>query len=121
MGLENKSKSIFIIGCNRSGTTLMQKILDMHSEIAIAPETHFFDRLYNKKVSKLTNLNKFLQNKYWKSLDMDLDDLIKAVNVDQLPLDIFNDILVKQAELRGKNIFGEKTPAHVFHVDKIKA
>jgi len=32
---------IFIIGLGRSGTSLLQSILNAHSEIAFLPETHF--------------------------------------------------------------------------------
>jgi len=33
---------IFIIGVGRSGTTLLQVMLNSHSKIAFLPETHFF-------------------------------------------------------------------------------
>ena len=33
---------IFIVGCPRSGTTLVSRILDSHSRIAIYNETHYY-------------------------------------------------------------------------------
>ncbi|MGB5540794.1 MAG: sulfotransferase [Gammaproteobacteria bacterium] len=36
---------IFIVGCPRSGTTLLQSMLASHSEIYSAPETSFFSRI----------------------------------------------------------------------------
>ena len=36
---------IFITGCPRSGTTLLQSIVSSHSEIYTAPETSFFSRI----------------------------------------------------------------------------
>lgn len=37
------SERIFIVGCPRSGTTLLQTILAAHSEVASFPESHFFN------------------------------------------------------------------------------
>ena len=31
----------FVVGVNRSGTTLLRMMLDAHPELAIPPETHF--------------------------------------------------------------------------------
>jgi hypothetical protein len=39
---------IFVVGTSRAGTTLMQRILTGHPELAIAPETHYFDDLRDK-------------------------------------------------------------------------
>src|ERR1043166_465784 len=35
-------RRIFLVGCARSGTTLLQSLLAAHSSIASFPETHFF-------------------------------------------------------------------------------
>ncbi len=39
------SSPIFIVGPSRSGTTLMRSMLNNHSEIHLAGETHYFDDL----------------------------------------------------------------------------
>jgi Sulfotransferase family len=39
---------LFIVGCPRSGTTLLQRILNAHPQIAITPESHWIPRLYEK-------------------------------------------------------------------------
>ena len=36
---------VFIVGCNRSGTSLLRDILNGSPDVAIAPETHFLRRL----------------------------------------------------------------------------
>jgi hypothetical protein len=40
---------VFIVGCPRSGTTLLQRIVNAHSEIAIIPESHWIPRLFDKR------------------------------------------------------------------------
>ena len=37
---------VFIVGCPRSGTTLLQRLVNAHPDIAITPETHWIPRLY---------------------------------------------------------------------------
>ena len=39
-------KRIFIVGCPRSGTTLLQSLLLKHNEITSFPESHFFSRTF---------------------------------------------------------------------------
>jgi hypothetical protein len=37
---------VFLVGCERSGTTLLQSLLAAHSKIHSVPETHFVKRLF---------------------------------------------------------------------------
>lgn len=39
---------VFIVGCPRSGTTLLQRIVNAHSQIAITPESHWIPTLFDK-------------------------------------------------------------------------
>lgn len=39
------AQRVFLVGCPRSGTTLLQTMLSAHPLIKSFPETHFFDRL----------------------------------------------------------------------------
>jgi hypothetical protein len=43
-------RPIFILGCPRSGTTLLQVMLHSHSRIAVAPETRFLLPAYRQRV-----------------------------------------------------------------------
>lgn len=38
-------RRVFVVGCPRSGTTLLQSLLHAHRDIHSLPETHFFQRL----------------------------------------------------------------------------
>jgi Sulfotransferase family len=39
---------VFIIGCPRSGTTLLQRMVNAHPQVAITPESHWIPRLFEK-------------------------------------------------------------------------
>ena len=40
---------VFIVGCPRSGTTLLQRIVDAHPDIAVVFETHWISRWLEKR------------------------------------------------------------------------
>ena len=37
---------VFVVGCPRSGTTLLQRMLDAHPKLAVANDTHFIIDLF---------------------------------------------------------------------------
>lgn len=43
---------VFLVGCPRSGTTLLQSLLSAHSQIHSLPETHFFQQLFHTDESR---------------------------------------------------------------------
>src|SRR5207253_9698020 len=52
-------KKLFIVGCPRSGTTMVQQALNRHSQIAIPPETKFFFSFFgHSRVHQLRHLQR---------------------------------------------------------------
>lgn len=45
---------VFIVGCPRSGTTLLQRILNAHPQIAVLPETHWLRTFFHARIG-MTN------------------------------------------------------------------
>lgn len=43
---------VFLVGCPRSGTTLLQTLLSAHSDVHSLPETHFFQHLFHVEESR---------------------------------------------------------------------
>src|SRR5947208_12222253 len=41
---------LFVVGCPRSGTTLLQRMLDHHPQLAVANDTHFIPRALEEVV-----------------------------------------------------------------------
>ena len=43
---------VFVVGCPRSGTTLLQRMLDNHPQLAVANDTHFITRAAKRILRK---------------------------------------------------------------------
>jgi hypothetical protein len=41
----DRSDPFFIVGCGRSGTTILRLMFNAHPDVAIPPESHFIARL----------------------------------------------------------------------------
>lgn len=118
-----------MVGCPRSGTTLLQEMLDTHSQIAIAPETHFM-RLFWQKKDVYGNL--YEDENYYK-LIADIIALPEFTEMElnqdkfrQLALEknrdygsLFNLLLEEFAVLKKAQIVGEKTPHHLRYIEPI--
>ncbi|MCD6298164.1 MAG: sulfotransferase [Deltaproteobacteria bacterium] len=114
---------IFVIGVDRSGTTLLSLMLDSHSRIAIPYESHFFLKYYKnrtKLVGDLTNpetrlavVTRILQEPYVRKWDQKLSP-------EEIPLkrcnsleEMINEIYLAYAKHFGKDIWGDKTPEYI--------
>ena len=121
---------IFIVGCPRSGTTLLQQMLDAHPDIAIAPET-FFIR------------NFWLQRKHYGDLNQDsnyrqlIKDIVDLPEFQEMKLNsgefseiawnstrdypsIFKLLLRQFAQQKKVKIVGEKTPNHLLYMETLE-
>lgn len=132
------NKSIFIVGASRSGTTLMQQILNKHSDVHITPrETHYFDDLRVKMAGceqqplspeeiKLTE-DYFLaltHKRYGEGIpEQGWMDRIKLRTLAQKlgcgTDSYFEAFCQLSAQRDNKNIWGEKTPRHIFKLSEI--
>jgi len=107
----------FILGCPRSGTTLLQQALNRHSQIVIPPETDFF----------FLGRTRRSQGKSIQKINMDLGIRIpipgKLIRDDEdwsrLYLDIA-DNYVSSVLGRSATFFGDKTPHHLLRIRAIK-
>ena len=128
-----KSESpIFIVGCPRSGTTLLGLMLDSHPDISVAHEAAIFHFLYNKgrqrwRLSSAEERKKFFErleqySNLREALGQDVvhTALEKLRSHQKLTVKIIVDAL-SDAYLQktGKTVWGEKTPTHYYHIDDI--
>lgn len=129
---------IFIVGNARSGTTMMSRILGMHTDVFSFRELHFFQRLWSpqkkeKLLSKEEAVNLvlhliqiqreglLLRDKSFihKYLD-EAKNIIATVSGSNLyPYTLHKKFLYYEAKRNGKNIPCEQTPFYVFYIHEI--
>ena len=109
----------FVVGMNRSGTTLLRMMLDAHPDLTIPPETHFVpDMIKAAKADGATPrtvLDAMKEHREWD--DFEISDEEMLGRFEQLPrfrpgpaVRSFYEIY---AERQGKPRYGEKTPTYV--------
>ena len=122
----NIRERLFIVGCVRSGTTLLQSLLAAHPQITSFPETHFFPYVTGSKLQKLFRIaspeGKVTIYKFLKDINEEnFENLIPKNSF--LVKDFINSfvkILDNITIKRGKIIWLEKTPRHLYYIDIIE-
>ena len=127
--MELKSKApIFVVGCPRSGTTLLQSLLGAHPAIATFTETKFFfygvpqyepRRQAFRMVSR--QLNPWLSEFFTEHLKR--PELLQSwPNIPLMSLYVKKliRILDDLTKEQGKKIWLEKTPEHLYHIETIE-
>lgn len=124
-------RRIFVLGCSRSGTTLIQGILASHSRLHTFPETGFFLRAFGMRGTLLP----------WAALGLtlgkerrSLERLLSSQRTASGPLPSLPprrislsrsiqdgmEFLDALAAAHGKEAWVEKTPRHVLHARRIR-
>lgn len=123
---------VFIVGMSRSGTTLLSRMLDAHSEVAILPETWMYvvlDRLgCLEEISDAWRASLFF-NEVWQNLKSYRDpaasvlarEASRKVGYIGPTAPILETLGRAYAKERNARIWGEKTPAHALWLPQIRA
>jgi hypothetical protein len=112
---------VFIVGCPRSGTTLLRRMLDAHPELAITPETHWVPEWFEKRrgvdangnvtpelVANLLQSARFMKLKISDDKVWDLLEVGEPVSYARLVAHIYELF----GSRRGKPLVGDKTPGY---------
>lgn len=103
-----ENNNIYIIGVGRSGTSLLQSMLNAHPNIVFLPETQFLRKYVFKKnssINKKNNLQRLLErDEKFKVLDVNLDDL-----QNKNAIDIYQSV-IKNYEQDNSLYVGDKDP-----------
>jgi hypothetical protein len=119
---DDKKLPLFIIGCPRSGTTLMRLIFNSHPELAIPDETGIFDWLYNRPLyKKLLPLKASKNQVLVKSLGEVVTKQFDALPASKRksPKAIIDFLLQSYAQREQKSYWGEKTPLNIYYLATI--
>jgi hypothetical protein len=112
-------KPFFIVGCPRSGTTMLQQALNRHSQVVIPPETkYFFSFLGHSRRQQLRHIERLETD-----LGIDLPRPPDAVRSAAEGRAFYQELASRYVEHLGRDgvsCFGEKTPEHTGHLPRIR-
>ena len=123
---------VFIVGCPRSGTTLLERLLDCHPQVAVTPETHWIPRWYEKNGAKGITpegmvsgklINRLLAYPRFLELGINRKEL-KALSRPRrtVPYTRFVSALFDlYGQKRGKQLVGDKTPGYARNLNTLHA
>ena len=130
MEQSKKNVPFFIIGSERSGTTLLRVMLDAHPRLHIPRESHFITELLKfylpekpLRGNEIFDAFELVRSqKRWREWNVDDEVIVdKLKRFDSLTLADFIDLLFTHVTcLENKVRWGDKTPSYVLIIDKIK-
>ncbi len=113
---------VFIVGCPRSGTTLLQRMVNAHPQIAITPESHWIPRLFEKRRGLTPEgmvtpelIPHLLENPRFTRLQVSGEELEALLGSGQPASysSFVTAILDLYGKSHGKTLVGDKTPGYV--------
>lgn len=126
MASEGIMKRVFVVGCARSGTTLLQGMLAAHPRVFSLPETFFFAKVLPRRwlkrkllwpaIKVRTRLPEIVR-------EMGRDDLLPMARIGLFQRDYhqpFVRVMDRMASDAGKDVWIEKTPWHIHCIEEIE-
>ncbi len=109
-------KRVYVVGCYRSGTTLLESLVACHPQVTgFGFETTLFTHVVPRRPLPPYNAQR------WAKI---LEPHCGVRSWSELPeplLEAFDRLAARLARERGASVFVEKTPFHLFHVERILA
>ena len=126
LGRRKHQPAPFVVGMNRSGTTLLRMMLDAHPELTIPPETHFVPDLIKLEregaATPESMLKVIVSQREWGDFGLTEDELLTRFR-EIRPLnagDAIRSFFEAYAERVGKPRWGDKTPRYVIRTRLIE-
>jgi hypothetical protein len=116
---------LFIVGCARSGTTLVRRIVDAHPEVAVTPEMHWLTRHFKSRnglvaselVSELAGHKRFAQFEIPRE---EFEGLLGSG--DAVPYPTFlRRVFSLYGKIKNKPLVGNKTSGYVRRIPTLHA
>ena len=120
---------VFVVGAARSGTTPLQLALNMHPELGVYGETQAFF-VHDKFAAGPSEIKLRRLLAYWRVVlsgccpyddFLDNEHIQRRLAAAPTYAHILNVIMGAIAAREGKSRWGEKSPAHIFKLDEIRA
>jgi Sulfotransferase family len=124
---EGMRNPVFIVGCGRSGTTMLMLMLDRHPDLAIPSESHFIRHLWRQRESFNVDgsfdsdglTRRILQSEHFRRWEVSDEAVWRRVEAMNEPgfADVIRGVFSAYADSRGKPRWGDKTPIYVRELD----
>ena len=117
----------FVVGMNRSGTTLLRMMLDAHPELAIPPETHFVPDVIKacrrREATPEAALEAMKTHREWGDFGFSDDEMLARIRGRERfdAGGVLRAFYEAYAEREGKPRWGEKTPRYVGQMKRIES
>src|SRR5690606_1809744 len=121
----------FIVGSGRSGTTLLQALIDAHPNLSIPPESHVYDRIgpvfgtygdlgiQSNRIRFIADLLRDAYIRQWR-LEATPDDVeARVIRGDRVG--VIDALFSLYATRHGARRWGDKTPDHIRCLEAIRA
>lgn len=121
----------FIVGTDRSGSTMLRLMLNQHPDILVPRETWFFivlmeqfplnTVLTEKQVRAAYDLIRTDRPRRWQDLEIDDQDLLEKLLQLESPRlsDVIDCVMNILMQREHKSIWADKTPEYLVHIEKL--
>ncbi len=117
------------VGCGRSGTTLFRNIFDAHSRLAVTHEAHFIGPMAKQRARYETTggfdeeafVTDLFRDSNFRRQGLDEDSVRKVLDSSRprTYADAVRAVFSLYAREQGKELYGDKTPGSVSHIELI--
>jgi hypothetical protein len=121
---------VFLVGCPRSGTTLLQRIVDAHPEIAVINEAQWVPQWWERRVGIAPDgtvtprlVRELIAHRRFSRLELDAERVEELVQ-DGHPKHyarFVTELFDLHGQVKGKRLVGEKSPGYVRHLPSLNA
>lgn len=121
-----RAEPVFIVGCGRSGTTMLRLMMDSHPELAIPGESHFIPLLWRLRGGYLSGSSldaerlaaDIMRTRFFQQWGIPQEPVWRRVSRLTAPgfTDVVEAIFLAYADEQGKSHWGDKTPIYVLHI-----
>jgi hypothetical protein len=128
MTAHSRNPYLFVVGCPRSGTTLLRRMLDAHPELAITPETHWIPRWLERGIGVTPEgfatpdlVSRLLASPKFARTGIERPELESLLRTGQpVPYaDFVRGFFDLYGQVVGKPLVGDKTPGYVKHLPSL--
>ncbi|TDD96786.1 sulfotransferase family protein [Actinomadura rubrisoli] len=119
---------VLIVGAERSGTTVLRGMLDCHSELAVLYESHVvteLDAAFVRRDDGTLNVDAFakafIEHRWFKRWELSENEVVTGLRAAD-PIfyaDAIRSLFALYARLRGKRLYGDKSPSYIFRMTHI--